>query len=1482
MTTTANRAAVGSQTGNNGSAGTGAAAGGELIPINTATGIVLIPRPTELTRLNYYDGKFLRASDLTAEQQYLRNLVALSNRAGGSGVVHGFDVRKTGTGTLTITSGLAIDPQGRVLWLPYDAPVNVLELIERSREGAADGGGRPAPGGESFGGCATEGVTATPPVNGVLNTDLYVITACWAEALCGESDVYGRLCEDACISSTDRPFRLEGVVLRALPLTLGPPSCNASWLDERHRRSLVASAWFAGERAALGAPMSGTRLRNGPWCFGATAAGGECVQLGVVAVNGGNVLFLDEWTARRERIEMPPLRYWQWQLDMRPKAVFLAQLLQFQCQLRDVLTTAPPTPGEDPCASQRALLRRAERLLGELKQQYRARDYIGGRKGESYDADRPALLVSLSELHDQVGATLTQLDAVQDTRVLLEGGIVELPPTGYLPVVPGPVDVKTQVQRLLGEGVEIRVCSVRPDFVPHALEEAQHMERICLVQGLENPQNRPKIDVLVPDGVVTQTTVPVGGIPMSVRFRFEAVEVDPRNPNDTAGDVLTLNGAARAEALEGGGAAFHFAGRGELLRRRDEPQFAQPLNPATGGPIDAVKTPAPTAPSSAQPTAGTPERGPTSGVGINTNTADLKEKTADSTAFSRFFARRRTEARITTRDGGVIGFQERPPTSPPQSSPPQSSPPEGETADFSPAAWATVRVGGDPFSLGIGDSLPLHGEFAMSFQEGGRRDGEDRELTAAEIVIDADLYRDQGTGGTLRGRARGFVVFHDPGEPPESEFESLPVEIELQPAGNGGGTLVATLRPNAGEIFRFVTTWTPRPAMVTADGDLDWVANAIARADTEAERETARRIGIERPALHHLPFLHAEALENPEVLKAGNAYHERAVSALTELQELLREPGFRAAGEARLFAADKQVPAETSVRATRDWVLFHRRRDNTCDCTCPHDATVVLRRYRLYHAQVPQGTTLAEIRAALAGTRPIDGMATVAVLPRYAADGAELLTPRREVLQAWSEMDLGSEIVYGAIAAGGAGTADPPGLLDGRIETLGTVLDDATPDPRAVYEVLASIPPTLDAGGLDGVMVIITVQAPVETHCHAVYALGDQGTMDSILDRIGKGEGLFEWLRSEGNATLLGSAHFDAGSATPNGPLSPLLDAWRDRWPDGQNALRAVTVIPVPGAPAMALQQGAVIARTFGIALTEGAQGTREAPWAGPCPVITLFEPGFEEESPPRAVVCHTAYRLNPGQTVIRLAEMDAGRVAAELAAGGLATLLGTTTFFEDTDQVEGSIDGIRAAWGAGGGPVASITFGADGPPRSDFQAGQARTILQALGGSVLVEPRFSRGTLDLDCPVVSFLESPPGGNPTVNTECQTAFLLSAQAGRQLREQVAQGMPIDVGFFAERAVRGPFTVNFDAGTTNLTTDKEKVMDAVGATQPGFVAVVPPGTSTAAMRRAHERAMITASVAGNGPTGEELRPMFATTSTLPGGCGAVTLLIADLA
>ena len=49
-----------------------------MVLVSRQNGIVVIPS-TPLTRLNYFDGKFLRAQDLKLEQDYLRQLVRHSN-----------------------------------------------------------------------------------------------------------------------------------------------------------------------------------------------------------------------------------------------------------------------------------------------------------------------------------------------------------------------------------------------------------------------------------------------------------------------------------------------------------------------------------------------------------------------------------------------------------------------------------------------------------------------------------------------------------------------------------------------------------------------------------------------------------------------------------------------------------------------------------------------------------------------------------------------------------------------------------------------------------------------------------------------------------------------------------------------------------------------------------------------------------------------------------------------------------------------------------------------------------------------------------------------------------------------------------------------------------------------------------------------------------------------------------------------------------
>ncbi len=547
-----------------------------IVLVGEHPGVTVIPAGTVLTRLNHFDGMLLRSESLRVEQEYVRTLAALSNVAGGTGIVHGFDAVLQRDGGLVLGPGLAISPSGRPLVLPRRVTLSVQQIVDRSARAAAPGGGvvgREA--GQGFAECVD--VAATPATGGqtVQSVRLWVIAIGAAEALCGHEDVYGKLCEDACSTASDRPYRLEGLVVMALPLrlTVALATSGAVSLGAIHERSLVASAAFATERAARPDLRSRAGLASEAWCLGARLEGGDdLVPVALVARSGASVIFLDEWIVRRERMETPPRRYWAPRMGMRPLDVFLAQILQFQCQLRDGLGGADdPGNPTDPCASQQAALSEALQYLGEIA----ARLADGGAEAlvaspPVADLDLLGGATRLGDVRGKLAAALHQVRGGTGQRILIDRGIVELPPAGFLPVVPGTTtSIDAQVRALIGPGVDLRFCVTRPDVVAREIEEAQHLDRISLLTGLDDPDARPQVDVLVPDGQFVEREAPGRGIYFDMKLllapsftslageggAFEEVPV---------GDTATLYGAARVDLTSGGGGAFRFAGITEL------------------------------------------------------------------------------------------------------------------------------------------------------------------------------------------------------------------------------------------------------------------------------------------------------------------------------------------------------------------------------------------------------------------------------------------------------------------------------------------------------------------------------------------------------------------------------------------------------------------------------------------------------------------------------------------------------------------------------------------------------------------------------------------------------------------------------------------------------------------------------------------------------------------------------------------------------
>ncbi|MBQ0826650.1 hypothetical protein [Streptomyces tagetis] len=423
-------------------------AAGPVVPTRQVDAYVVIPVPTPLTRLNFFDGRPLRGTDLTREQKAGRELLFALGRTGGPGVAHGLDITLAGE-DITLSPGLAIDPGGRMLLLPASVTATVDDLLDATR-GVIPSAEPDRPGAASFAPCETS--ASVPPVDTVGGTALYLLTIAWAEGLCGTIEVYGAPCEQACATSTGRPYRIDAVALRLRPLTLTSPlpASAAVLLEERHLRSRVAAAYFADERSAAGPAMSAAFLASSTWCRGALGPAGSEVPLAVLGRSGQTTTFVDVWTARRELLESPARRHGDGRLAMRPRSVFAAQMAQFQCQLARLASAGLP---------------------------------------ESHAG-----------------------------RILVDAGLVELPPAGYLPVDPA-ADLVRQVGSLLGPGVDLRFVPVPADQVPHEVEEVRHRDRISLLVGIDDPSARADVDVLVPDGRIASAR-PVTGRGLVAKMRL--------------------------------------------------------------------------------------------------------------------------------------------------------------------------------------------------------------------------------------------------------------------------------------------------------------------------------------------------------------------------------------------------------------------------------------------------------------------------------------------------------------------------------------------------------------------------------------------------------------------------------------------------------------------------------------------------------------------------------------------------------------------------------------------------------------------------------------------------------------------------------------------------------------------------------------------------------------------------------------------------
>ena len=1020
------------------------AAGTPLLLVGDTGGITVVSPSTPLRRLNYFDGKFLRADDFMVEQSYLRELVALSNQGLGPGVVYGYDTTQAAGDAIQVGPGLAIDPSGKVLLLQHAVTQGVQALIDATRKRAADKTGTPDASSKSGGFSDCIEIAAPPPSTVVQTSDLYVIAICAAEALCGQEDVYGIACQEACISTSDRPYRLDGIVLRAIPLQLTTPIPTSKAVDigaGHYLRTKVAQSWFADEQLRHPSAVSRAGLLTEVWCLGAGYAFDCCeVPLAVVARSGAATLFLDAWTVRRERIDAPARRYWQWKMRMRPWDVFLAQVLQFQCQLAGLLAgvVVPGERGGDPCADAHAAIGDAARFVEQVHAGLASYRNLRPAAG---DPERPALLaLSLTGISDLGGRLRTLLQAAATPaqpadRVLIRGGIVELPPAGYLPVVSGAgVSVNAQVRALLGEGPDLRFCICSADYIAHAIEEAQHMDRISLLQGLDDPGHKPRVDILVPDGEAATGAAPAAGL-FSARLTASTEQ--------TKG--IQYQGAAREHAGDGGGIAFHLAGAG--LSQNVVARLQAVSKALMGAAPDSAAITPNLARNAFVRTKGK--------LGIEADAQLANEAQLARRYTSAFASGAAAKASGAAAKESVDGF------------------------------WLDLAIDRRIRTLGAGSQTPV----AMRMVLANRGEGPVANDVGFRGTLTIGTVAAGGPAFEVKGTVRGVLAV---------------AELKIDPAHPQTINEDVTTRSYEWPVSLVYSGDAPKGTLevdLAVSEARDTTVLRLTRSDTGAVQSSFRLALVTRnaaggPVVRELAELGLVADAN--VADAGNVYHRFAVNGLDLVQAALvaRDPQLESRAEALLFPAPRDAGTELVIQALRDWVAFTKRRETECRREAAPPPPLPPRSYRVLSHRVDSAQQAGELAKAF---KSPDKRAEFirflldlerraerpALILRFAGGSTAAESDLGDAAKDWKGFSPGADIHYSA--AGAAGESDAP-LQLGRLRTfLDAIVDISKEAEGAGEDAILPWPDKVVLDDADGVIVVITVEPPKVTEAIHVY-----------------------------------------------------------------------------------------------------------------------------------------------------------------------------------------------------------------------------------------------------------------------------------------------------------------------------------------------------------------------------------------------------------
>jgi hypothetical protein len=1031
----------------------------DVVDLSSADGVAFISASTPLTRLHYFDGQFLRADAFTLEQDYHRTAIRLANLAGGWGVVDGLGVSldvKDG-GLLDVGAGLGVTAAGSFVYAVGDLQAKLSDLLAAAAAAPAAGAGN-----ADFGACAAAPKAGTVQTGGL---GIYEITVGPVEGQCGNEAVFGQICQSACAGDSQRPYWREGVVLRLRPVTLQLPASSAVTLTTTHLRNRVASAYFAAEPWLAPSALSAAGLDSDLWCNPATLYNRDEIVIGLLVRDGTVTRVIDAWSGRRERMDTQARGYWQGRMAMRPWNVFVAQVLQFQCQLAGLFDGTGGAAGGDDCDRIRQLLDSTRSQIDALHKRYsdgalRILQKFGS-KPSAQDAQNviDEIKGSYADLYeiskDLAGANLGA-GALPVNRMLLDAGFVELPPAGYLPVVPGKQPLADQLSRMFGEGVALTWHAVRHDEIGHLVEQAQHLDRISLTRGLDDPAQVEHVEIFVPDGSETRAAAQAAGTWWQMTLAATALkDVDfglarASYTLVSAGDAKSK--ADREPAPAGGALAALLPKTAALHVRLD--QAAAPAEEST--PASRKRGAA----SARQTTAtGTSQQVPPPSEIVVTRPllppylGLLRTGAGDDGGFGFTFVASADTGDVVASRAFLAARQ-------------QAA--GGIDDDALPVIYLAADISADPFDLAVGAQARITGELReadiVSTLSGALTVTGDRRLAdgQAERLVHLDLTI--ANAGERITRQSGDLALRRDGD-------------------DAAGSYLIDDAAHAAATPPLEFSWRSGPRQAT--GFLLQLAKEIAIGRAAAPRQVANdpttgagtASGAESKAERLVRLDALSAMPSP-----ADATGAAAMNALIRLGDATDDAAFVARARRRLFPALDSDPGVV-VNALRDWVMFRRRRTPLC---CPPAAAAAagtaVDTIKVWHIRVADP---AAYKALISVLDHADAAALAKFkfqqvgLLRYGdADTAPVETPD-QVLAMWKAAGPAAQVVAGRYWENSPSTGQNwqnNFRLNAMLKQIAAL---TTPPPAGTGAVapLVDLAPPLQDGAFDGGMLVVTTDA---------------------------------------------------------------------------------------------------------------------------------------------------------------------------------------------------------------------------------------------------------------------------------------------------------------------------------------------------------------------------------------------------------------------